>query len=96
MNEVCIFTTFFFVDSLPSFLGGSRFLSAGLSWQSSGSESACQCRGPRFDPQSVKSSHAVEQKKNPCARTCEARVPKIHAPPQEQLLPSEACALEPE
>ena len=44
--------------------------SAGLPSWLSGKESACQCRGHRFDPWSGKIPHAVEQL-HPCAKTIE-------------------------
>ena len=42
----------------------------GLPWWCSGQESACQCRGHRFEPWSGKIPHAVEQL-SPCATTTE-------------------------
>ena len=38
-------------------------LSMGLPWWCSGLESACQCRGHGFEPQSRKIPHATEQLK---------------------------------
>ena len=42
----------------------------GLPWWRSGWESACQCRGHRFEPWSGKIPHASEQL-GPCATTAE-------------------------
>ena len=42
----------------------------GLPWWCSGWESACQCRGHRFEPWSGKIPHATEQL-SPCATTTE-------------------------
>ena len=42
----------------------------GLPWWHSGQESACQCRGHRFNPWSGKIPHATEQL-SPCATTTE-------------------------
>ena len=39
----------------------SSKMKIGLPWWSSGWESACQCRGPGFEPWSGKIPHAVEQ-----------------------------------
>ena len=40
---------------------GIKSLRLGLPWWYSGKESACQCRGHRFDPWSIKISYASEQ-----------------------------------
>ena len=41
---------------------------SGVPWWSSAQESACQCRGHRFDPWSWKILHAIEQL-SPCVTT---------------------------
>ena len=75
----------------------------GLPWWRSGYESACQCRGHRFEPWSGEIPHAAEQLSpratttepalySPRATTTEARVPRAHALQQEKPLQWEARA----
>ena len=58
----------------------------------SGWESACQCRGHRFNPWSGKIPHATEQL-SLWATIPEARLPRVCAPKQERPLKWEAQAL---
>ena len=51
----------------------------GLTWWHSGQESACQCRGHRFNPYSGKIPHAVEQL-SPRTTTTEARMLQLLKP----------------
>ena len=46
-------------------------------------ESACQCRGPRFEPWSKKIPH-VQGQLSLCATTTEAHTPRARAPQQEK------------
>ena len=57
-----------------------------LPWWLSGKESACQCRGQRFDPRSGKIPHALEQE-SPCTTTIE---PVLQSR-EPQLLSSQAA-----
>ena len=54
-----------------------RMIIQGLTWWRSGWESACQCRGHRFDPWSGKIPHAAEQL-SPCATTTEPVCSRPH------------------
>ena len=49
------------IPLLGIYLKEIKSLSWGLPWWRSGWESACQCRGPGFEPWSGKIPHAAEQ-----------------------------------
>ena len=65
----------------------------GLPWWHSGYESACQCRGHRFEPWSGKIPHAAEQL-SPFATATEAHAPRARAPQQEKPPQWEARTLQ--
>ena len=64
----------------------------GIPWWSSGWESACQCRGHRFNPWSGKIPHATEQQ-SLWATITEACLPRVCAPQQEKPRQWEARTL---
>ena len=66
---------------------------SGLPWWRSGSESACQCRGHRFEPCSGKIPHAAEQLSRApqlpslCSRAHEPQLLSLHAATTEAHVP---------
>ena len=69
--DVCIYICIYMYTHarVPTLLNFKNIY-IGLPWWRSGWESACQCRGHRFEPWSGKIPHAVEQL-SPCATTTE-------------------------